>query len=336
MRMSILRDRQAFAALVCTGLLTVLSGCGTMNGYVMNDSGRAYYERGNYAMARHEFQRAVMDNPNNPDYMANLASAMKKQGDLAGSERVYRQALHVDPTHQPSYHGLAELLVSQNRHAEAHDVLDTWAQTQPYSAPAQVEMAWYYRQTGNPQMAARSLQQALKADPNNATALAHLGQIYQDSGRPDQAVAFYQRSLHSDWYQPEVQSRLATIQGRTITGRPLSPMSRQPMMAAAPPRRFYASTGTQAPPILAQQYPLPGYGYQGTPYQVSHAPVSTYVMPPQQVVQPAAPTGGPILSMAPVPDPGFSAPIALQAPQFEGDPAHADQLAGDLPVVDAY
>ena len=333
---------RAVAVLICTGLVPVLTGCGSVNGYVMNDSGRAYYDRGNYAMARHEFQRAVFDDPDNADYLANLASAMVKQGDIQGAERTYRQALHVNPMHQPSYHGLASLMVSQNRNAEAHDILDTWAKTQPYSAPAHIEMAWYYRQAGNQQMAAQSLQQALRAEPRNSTALAQMGQLHQDSGQLAQATAYYQRSLSNDFYQPEVQSRLSTIQGRTMTGRPLNPALRQVMGQSRQSRRFYSARPASQPLALAPQFPAPTYnsapgvpsvnstaGMAGNhfamPYQVGS------VMPPQ----PAGPLPDTPPFMTPVPDPQFQAPMVLAAPGFNADPAHT-QMAEDLPVVEAY
>ncbi|MCA9067181.1 MAG: tetratricopeptide repeat protein, partial [Planctomycetaceae bacterium] len=60
------------SALLAAGLSSV-TGCYSVNGYVMNRSGQAYYEQGNYQAAATEFQQAVMSDPYNPDYLANLA-----------------------------------------------------------------------------------------------------------------------------------------------------------------------------------------------------------------------------------------------------------------------
>lgn len=203
-------------AFVCISALCVLAcatGCQSTSGYVMNASGQTYYDQGNYAMAAQEFQRAIAANPLNADYIANLAASMKQQGNVQGAELAWRQALHVNPSHQPSYHGLAQLLVENNRQDDAAALLSTWAASQPYSAEPQIELAWFSREMGDANAASQYLQQALRVSPNNARAQAALGQFYQDTGRTAEAITMYQQSLRSDWYQPEVQSRLSTLKG---------------------------------------------------------------------------------------------------------------------------
>ncbi|MCA9064054.1 MAG: tetratricopeptide repeat protein [Planctomycetaceae bacterium] len=189
---------------------------------MMNRSGQAYYEQGNYQAAATEFQAAVMNAPGNPDYLANLARTRFRMGDAAGAEQMYRQALTVSPAHQPSYHGLSELMVAQGRTPEAAALLQTWASTQPYSPEAHVELAWAQNEMGQRQAAVQSLQQALAINPQHATALAQMGQIYQDSGQPEYAVAMYQKSLQADWNQPDVQSRMAAAAQAAGAGHPMS------------------------------------------------------------------------------------------------------------------
>lgn len=209
---------------VSVAMVTV-SGCYSMNGYMMNASGLGYYDNGNYAMASQEFQAAVASNPRNPDYLANLARTRMKMGDPAGAERLYQQALAVSPSHQPSYHGYSELLLAQNRGPDALRMMNSWAATQPYIPESHVELAWLQRELGQPDAAAQSLQTALQMNPNHATALAHLGQYYQDQGNAAQAVALYQRSLHADWNQPHVHSRLAMAADAAGPGHPMSEMA---------------------------------------------------------------------------------------------------------------
>ena len=129
MRLNVLRKLARHVAFVASA--TALSGCYSMNGYVVNSSGQSYYEQGNYQAAASEFQQALLNEPTNPDYMANLAKARWKMGDAAGAEQLFRQALTVSPSHQPAYHGMAELMVSQGRTQEANGLLQTWAATQP-------------------------------------------------------------------------------------------------------------------------------------------------------------------------------------------------------------
>lgn len=271
-----------------------------MNGRMMNQSGRQYYERGNYAMAAAEFRRAIADEPKNADHIANLAAALRKQGDLAGSERAYRRALDVEPAHQPSYHGLANLMNEQGRTGEAMALMEMWVATQPYSTASHVEMAWLKRQNNDLRGAEASLRKALQIDPNHSTALAQLGQLYQDGGQTTRAAAMYQRSLSNNWYQPSVQSRLATLQGR--------PRGRQTQMAFGQPA-----------------YGQPTYGQTAYGQPVISGP---------QLVAVPDPTAGGAPVVVQGPELGhIAAPETWTA---QGDPAHSPQQTAGLPEVDAH
>ncbi|MCA9031558.1 MAG: hypothetical protein KDA66_12170, partial [Planctomycetaceae bacterium] len=70
--------RSLLFLLALGGLLPLLSGCHLSNGWFMSSSGRAYYQRGNYAAARHEYERALMDQPFNANFAYNAARSMEK------------------------------------------------------------------------------------------------------------------------------------------------------------------------------------------------------------------------------------------------------------------
>ena len=227
--------------LVFAAVLLGCIGCNSMNGSMNNQVGITYYRQGNYSMARDEFQRAAANDPWNADYIGNAATAMKRQGDLVGAERTYRQALNVDPGHQTSNHGLALLMKEQGRTDEANSLLAGWINEQPYSAEPYIEAAWLKRETGDVAGTEQLLLQALRAKPNDYIATAQLGQLYQDTDQPERAAAMYQRSLHAKWNQPEVQSRLTQLQrpyasGASTAAVPRSPTPVAPFSVTAAPR----------------------------------------------------------------------------------------------------
>ena len=301
---------------ICLGLIVLSTGCRASNGWVMNNSGMGYYQKGNYTAARHEFTRAVADDPYHPDYRHNLAMAMQKQGDLPGAERVLRHNLSLDPMHQPTYHALAQSLMLQQRPGEAQELLAEWSETQPYAAQSHVEMAWLQRELGNTAAAEQSLRQALQVEPNNPVALAHLGQIHHETGRGDQAAAYYQRSLASRWDQPEVQSRLATVSNRRDRRRSamaLNGPEQPPTFAQGPimiDQSLMASNGMMLAPTVASMtpadpmdpsrhlsrrarrhapenlvgYPLPNYGMQTAAWSPTGPVMSDPTMAFQQQV----------------------------------------------------
>jgi len=298
-------------------VLSLASGCCATSGWIFNNSGCGYYSRGQYAMARDEFRRATIDAPNNPQYWHNLAMAMKQTGDVVGAEQVLRQNLtQVSAMHQPTYHSLAQILVEQNRHAEAQDLLTGWSQSQPYVTEAHVEMAWIQRETGNLPGAEQSLRQALQLNPRHPAALAHLGQLYQDSGQTDRAVSMYQRSLASKWGQPEVQSRMQLLaDGSSRTTRSammVNPM--QPSYAAGPM------------PMMAMS---PMMTVSSTPMMTQAAPIMMTLPMPGPTPDPA--TSMPMMAS----DSGmtFEQPIVIGA-MPNADPAHVQiEMTAELPLV---
>lgn len=258
---------RAIGCALTLALSVAMTGCGMMNGHARNGIGMHHFKKGNYAAAARHFNMAAIDDPQNADYLQNLATAYWKQGNPAQAEQYYRQALNIDPMHQPTYHGFSRLLTEQGRTGEAASMLAMWSDTQPYIAEPKIELAWLNRETGNHSASEQNLRQALEIEPNNATALAHLGQVYQDQGRSGEAVAMYQRSLYQDFRQPQVKSRIASLTGSTdVRARPSVYAGTSPVIASQPVSAPVVTWMPQAPVVAGG---LPAWQSSGQPVVTS-------------------------------------------------------------------
>lgn len=193
-------------------LALCVSGCNQGASVVTNRAGMGYYKMGHYSNAAHEFRQALVTDPNNADYAGNLAMALQKSGDVAGAEKMYQRALAADPTHQSTYREYSRLLANQNRTPEALALMQQYVGVQGFSAEPHVQLAELHRELGNRTGEIHALQQALKVNPEHPVALASMGEYFQDQGQTKTAMAMYERSLRSNYAQPDVQSRYATLQ----------------------------------------------------------------------------------------------------------------------------
>jgi Tfp pilus assembly protein PilF len=303
----------ALRAWILCGLAMTAFGCQSMHGWSMNRVGMRAYKDGNYAAAKDAFQKALYDDPMNADYAHNLGAALKKSGDIAGAEQAYRHALSLDPSHQPAHHSLSMLLLEQGRIQEANDLAQMWADTEPYLPESHIELAWFQRETGNLAGAEQSLKNALHIAPNHEIATAQLGDLYRETGQSDRAVAMFQRSLRKNWFQPQVQSRLATMNASpTQTAQVVFPRSPHVMGGpVAMPAHAGATPSTQPSTQIVAGTPGPVMLNSPTIAPGQWVPAGTTVSAP--VI--SQPTSIPTLAAPQFDDASRSSATSFEEPQ---------------------
>ena len=231
------------------------------------------------------------------------------------AEQAYRHALMLDPSHQPAHHSLAMLLTEQGRTQEARDVAQMWSDTEPYLPESHIELAWLQRESGDTAGAEQSLKNALRIAPNHDIATAQLGDLYRSTGQSDRAVAMYQRSLHTNWFQPQVQSRLATLNASPVQQARVMPRQQQFVYGQQQPLPTYAGAMPTSPIVAGTPGPIanssPAFGVSGW------VPAGTIASNPVILGNPnAQPT--------------------LAAPQLGADPAHTDTATNEGSEVPAH
>jgi tetratricopeptide (TPR) repeat protein len=197
----------------------LITGCGSLTGSDSSEGVRLYHQ-GNYLGAVNSFQRALDDQPGNPDCFYNLGATYHQQaklfgraGDLETAEQYYHLCLARSPNHPACQRGLAVLLVETSRSPEAMAQLQQWAVREPDNPEPRIELARICHEQGDERDAENYLVDAVAIAPDNPRALVALGQIREASGDSRQALANYSRALEIDRNQPTVAAKVATLSG---------------------------------------------------------------------------------------------------------------------------
>lgn len=199
-------------------VLICLTGC-NLGVQQHNIAGRQSFERGQYAAAINQFQKAVNMNPTNADGYYNLAASYYAAGKQSNNqqwvnhaEQLYRQAIANNDQHADAHRGLAALLIETNREKHAFDLMNTWQARYPTSPEPVVELARLYKEYGDDRRAADLLADAIRLDANNIRALKAMGHVRESQGQTRLALDNYIRVLQLDNRQTDVAAKVAALQ----------------------------------------------------------------------------------------------------------------------------
>ncbi len=196
--------------------------------------GLTHYLARRYDQAVELLRRAVLAERNNPQYLANLAEALRRVKkpdealkyfercatlmpehlkahlgaanalrDLGRIEEAvgrYRLALALDPAFAEGYHYLGLTLLEKGRAADAVPLLRKAVSLNPRYTEAELTLAHALDLTGDGEGALAVYRGVLARDPKNVAAHNNLANILKNLGRFDEASAHYREALAA---QPE-------------------------------------------------------------------------------------------------------------------------------------
>jgi tetratricopeptide (TPR) repeat protein len=189
----------------------------------MNAEGVRLFEQARHDEAIRQFHKAINTDPKNPDGYYNLARVYHQLGklnqnpsDLDQAKHYYELCRYHDANHPECHRGLAVLLVGQEKSDQAFELLEQWAQREPFSPEPRIELARLYEEFGDRKQAIDQLRSAVAIDHRNARALAALGRLHEQIGDPVQALRDYERSHEYDPRQEDVAARIAALRSRQV------------------------------------------------------------------------------------------------------------------------
>jgi type IV pilus assembly protein PilF len=153
--------------------------------------GVAYLQQGNLAIAKEKLERALKQNPRDPNVHAALALLYERLGSPAQVDAHFNTAMRLAPRDPDISNNYAVYLCKAGRHAEGVKRFERAARNALYRTPeaAYTNAGVCLRRAGRAKEAEEYFRRALEKRPNYAEAAVQLGDLYLEQGRTTEARA---------------------------------------------------------------------------------------------------------------------------------------------------
>ncbi|MBD2464965.1 tetratricopeptide repeat protein [Oscillatoria sp. FACHB-1407] len=124
--------------------------------------------------------------------LENAAQQRLQYADFVAAEKICRQILELDTTHEQAALNLGDVLFKQGKLDEAIACYQHLLQLKPNDTHLYNNLGVLFDLQGQFQEAMECYRAIIAIDPNNATAYYNLGQLLEQQGQSDEAIAHYQ------------------------------------------------------------------------------------------------------------------------------------------------
>jgi tetratricopeptide (TPR) repeat protein len=145
----------------------------------------------------------------------NLGSAYLKKENFSGAEEQFQAALQANKNDPQAHFNMANVLLLTKRYLEAASQINEGLQRQPDSAFGHFLQGSLYEHTGEPALAEKSLQDALKLDPLMSQVYLQLVNLYLQQKRTPEAIAelhAYIKAFPNSTFSEKAQTLLQKLQ----------------------------------------------------------------------------------------------------------------------------
>jgi Tfp pilus assembly protein PilF len=142
--------------------------------------------------ARAPVLQALRLNPSYPEAHVNLATILRRTGQMAESERQYQEAIRLQPINPGAHAGYGALLLQENRLGEAVGEFARAVELQPDDADAHYNLGRVLTAVGRFDQGVAQLREGIRLRPDYADAYHSLAVALAGRGRLDEAVVEFQ------------------------------------------------------------------------------------------------------------------------------------------------
>ncbi len=237
------------AAALCGALLALgLGGCSSQHAKQKHDAanynmqlGMAYLNRGELALAKDKLERALKENPEDPNVHSAMAMLQDRLGNADKADAEFKAALRLGPREPDILNNYAVYLCRTGRTDEGVKSFEEAAHNPLYRTPevAYSNAGVCLRAAKRDTQAAMSFQQALQIKPNFAEAAYQLGELDFERGELNESRDEVDRYLGAFEATPDLlllRVRIARKQGDRLSAERYSSQLRRDFPGSAQAR----------------------------------------------------------------------------------------------------
>lgn len=169
---------------------------------------------GNLQAALQNYEKAVSLRPGMTSAMINAGQAHAALGDAVNAERLFRQALEIDPQDAAAANQMGELLVRQRRDADAKVWFERSISARRDYAPAINGLGAVYARLGQTNDAIAAFRYGLATNPNEDSFYLNLASVYLRAGNPGAARQAVEQLLSRDPANAKAKLALRELESR--------------------------------------------------------------------------------------------------------------------------
>lgn len=168
--------------------------------------GTAYLQQGNFALAREKLERALSQNPKDPDVHTSLGLLYDRTGDAKAADRHFREALRLDPEKPDLGNNYAIYLCKNGRVDEGVQRFSAVAANRYYRTPevALTNAGVCLRGAKRLDEAQEKFVAAIKARPNYSEATVQLASLHLERSQVAEARQVVDTYLNAFRPHPDV------------------------------------------------------------------------------------------------------------------------------------
>ena len=151
--------------------------------------GIAYLKDGEIGLAREKIEKALKQNPHDPDVQTAAGLLYEAMGEMDSADHHYSEALHLDTQNPDKQNNYGQFLCRRGRYDKGEKLLESAAKSPLYTTPqvAYTNAAVCARTAGKLDQSEKYLRSALNLSPNYPDALLQLADLSFTRGNMPQA-----------------------------------------------------------------------------------------------------------------------------------------------------